>query len=96
MPAMQSRQMRRMHRLTKDPQGPHLRRVDVHVSPQHWSLLDAIRNYGNLKQATAVERAIEAQFLTMVVGGAIPAEVVAECRIHPGEAMAENVNGKLR
>jgi len=95
MPAMQSRQMRRINRLTKDPDGPQLKRVDVHVSPRHWSLLDAIRNYGNLKQATAVEKAIEAQFLAMVVDGTIPAEVVAESRIHPSETLKENVTGRL-
>lgn len=83
MPALPSRQMRRINRLTKDPDGPQLKRVDVLVSRQHWSLLDAIRNFGNLTQATAVERAIEAQVLAMVVDGTIPMDVVAECRIHP-------------
>lgn len=76
-----SRQSRRIDRLTKDPNGPQLRRVDVLVSPYHWALFETIRNHGNLKQRCAIEKALEAQYLSMLVDGTISSDVVPKNRL---------------
>jgi len=78
MPQKLSRQARRIDRLTRDPNGPLMKRIDVMVSRRHGLLFEEIRNYGNLIRQTAVERAIEAQHESMVANGTIPADGMAK------------------
>lgn len=65
----QSRQQRRMHRLTKDPHGPQMKRIDTLVSAQHYVLFDEIRMCGMFTIRDAVERGIEAFAVAMIMAG---------------------------
>lgn len=76
-----ARQRRRVHWLTKDPEGPGKKRVDLYVSPYHWALFQLIRDCGCLTQPVAVERALEALCLEMIVSGEISAKAYSATRM---------------
>ncbi|TAN02570.1 MAG: hypothetical protein EPN36_16595 [Rhodanobacteraceae bacterium] len=76
-----ARQRRRVHWLTKDPNGPGKKRIDIYVSPYHWALFQLIRDCGCLTQPLAVERALEALCLEMIVSGEISSKAFVATRI---------------
>jgi hypothetical protein len=58
-----------MHRLTKDPHGPLMKRIDTLVSAQHYVLFDEVRMCGMFTIKDAVERGIEAFAVAMIMAG---------------------------
>lgn len=73
-----SRQSRYVHWLTKDPNGPGMKRVDTRISAAHWKMFVALRDSANLTQQEALEYALGMAYIFMVIRGKISHENLTE------------------
>ncbi len=70
----QSRQAKRNQRLTKDPDGPHMHRLDTYIHDSPWQMFVSLRDSGNWTQPQALEFALKLAFVFKVLEGKISAE----------------------
>lgn len=73
MPAEATRQQRRLHRLTKDPNGPHMRRLDLLLEEDKYRRFEEILacGKGSMRRRETIQAAIDVLYEMKVAAGEI-------------------------
>lgn len=73
-----SRQADRIYRITKDPNGPKMKRLDTHISNTSWKMFVCLRDSMNMTQRQVIEFSLKLALLLNTLRGKVSEERLTE------------------